>query len=94
VSEIFQALHWPGGSHSIRGLALSPDGKRLAASALARQYVAVWDTETGKQVARLDHDFPVESVAFTPDGKSVVTFGGTGLGYRWDIEKVVAARKK
>ena len=73
--------------HAIWSIALSPDGKQLAASSLNGWYVAVWDTETGKQVARLDHEFQVNSVAFTPDGKSVITFGSTGLGYRWDIEK-------
>jgi WD40 repeat protein len=54
----------------------------------------VWDTATGKQIAKMDHDFPVNSVTFTPDGKAVITFGSTGVGYRWDIEKLAEAQRK
>jgi RNA polymerase sigma factor (sigma-70 family) len=67
-------------------LALSPDGKLLAAGAVNGKYLALWDTETGKQLARLQSDVQTYSAAFTPDGKAVVTFGRAGLGYRWDVE--------
>ena len=56
--------------------------------------MAVWDAETGKQVAKMDHEFQVATVAFTPDGKHVITFGDTGLGYRWDVEKLIAEQRK
>jgi WD40 repeat protein len=38
---------WQRGAHTIRGLSLSGDGKRLAVAALNGSYVAVWDTATG-----------------------------------------------
>jgi WD40 repeat protein len=59
--------HWPGRPHAVWGLAVSPDGKRLAASSIHGQYVAVWDAATGKEIAKLDHGhrFPVRSLAFT-----------------------------
>jgi RNA polymerase sigma factor (sigma-70 family) len=94
VRDILKEVGWRSGGHSIRSLCLSPDGKRLAVSALNGEYVAVWDTETGQELARLNHEFQVDTLAFTPDGRSVISFGGTGLGYRWDVEKVIAARKK
>jgi RNA polymerase sigma factor (sigma-70 family) len=81
---------WRNGAHSVRALALSPDGKRLLASARHGRYVALWDTRTGKQLAKLAPGFPIDAAAFGPDGKSVFTFGGRGLGYRWDVEKVLA----
>jgi RNA polymerase sigma factor (sigma-70 family) len=93
VPDEFRRSVWQG-HHSIRGLSLSADGKRLAAVALNGGYVAVWDTTTGKEVARLRHDFDVDSTAITPDGKAVVTFGYHGVGYRWDVEAVIAAPKK
>jgi WD40 repeat protein len=67
--------------------ALSPDGKRLLAT--ARQHTALWDTRTGKQLAKLEPGFHITRVAFSPDGKSVFTFGSSGLGYRWDVEKLL-----
>jgi WD40 repeat protein len=93
VPEQLRSL-WANRDYSVWCLALSPDGKRLASSALNGWYVAVWNTETGQEVVRLDHDFQIDSLAFTPDGKSVVTFGSTGLGYRWEIDSIIAARKK
>ncbi len=85
---------WRDGNHSVFALALAPDGKRLLASALGARYVALWDTRTGKQLARLEPGFGVTGAAFGPDGTSVYTFGSTGLGYRWDVEKLIAAQKK
>jgi WD40 repeat protein len=87
-------LDFIGRPYSAWGLAVSPDGKRLAASVIHGLYVAVWDAETGALIAPLDHGFQVTSVVFTPDGKAVITFGSTGLGYRWDVEKLIAAQKK
>jgi WD40 repeat protein len=94
VTNSFKSGFWRDGGHSIDALALSPDGKQLLASALSGTYVALWDTQTGKQLAKLEPGFGVNSVSFSSDGKSAFTFGRTGLGYRWDVEKVLAAQKK
>ncbi len=60
----------------IRGVALSPDGKTLAA-AVRFGAIKVWDVATGKEVASLDgHDGDAWSVCFTPDGKTLVSGGG------------------
>jgi WD40 repeat protein len=80
---------WSAGGHSVLALALSPDGKRLLASAVGGAHVALWDVRTGKQLARLGTGLSVNSVAFGPDGKSAFTFSGTGIGYRWDVEQVL-----
>jgi WD40 repeat protein len=56
----------PGGN--LRGLALSPDGRRLAAGVGPR--VKVWDTGTGEErQSCTGHNAPVVSVAWSPDGK-------------------------
>jgi WD40 repeat protein len=85
---------WQRGGHTIRGLSLSGDGKRLAVAALNGSSVAVWDTATGKEVARLRHDFTVDSATLTPDGRAVITFSSYGTGYRWDLDALAAAPKK
>jgi RNA polymerase sigma factor (sigma-70 family) len=93
VTSQFKSDHWRDGGHSVESLALSPDGKRLLASALGGGYAALWDVATGQPLARLEAGFEVNAVAFSPDGTSAYTFGRTGLGYRWDVEKLIAARK-
>jgi WD40 repeat protein len=60
----------------IRGVAQSPDGKTLAAGVRFGQ-VKAWDATTGKEVASLDaHEGDAWSVAFTPDGKTLISGGG------------------
>ena len=92
TDDEFKRLEWRNGGHSVWALALAHDGKRLLASALNGSHVAIWDVQTGKQLAKLENGFQVDGGAFSPDGKSAFTFGDTGLGYRWDVEALIAAQ--
>jgi WD40 repeat protein len=68
----------------VRGVALSPDGKLLAAgsnypnSGLLR----VWEVDSGKELLSRDGPY-VNSVAFTPDGKTLVS-AGMGIS-AWEV---------
>lgn len=55
----------------VGSLAFSPDGARLAAG-LANGDVLVLDTATGEEVARFEGEIAVDTVTFTPDGRSVI----------------------
>jgi WD40 repeat protein len=76
---------------SVLCLALSPDGKRLAAGGCDR-VVHVWDISGGGGAARLeqtveDHSDWILGVAFSPDGKKLLTASRDKTAKVWDLEK-------
>lgn len=68
----------------IIAMAVSPDGKRIAAAGL-RGAVAMVDRATRKSDATLiGPALPVWSLAFTPDGRSLLAAGSDRLVRRWN----------
>ncbi|MCV6637734.1 WD40 repeat domain-containing protein, partial [Candidatus Albibeggiatoa sp. nov. NOAA] len=63
-------------------LAWSPDATMIAASG-DNHIVYVWDTVTGIERAKLVHDAPVRSLAWSLDGKVFVSSAGSDI-YLWD----------
>src|SRR5208283_5343385 len=77
--ELLKLWH-PG---SVRQVAWSPDGKRLATACWA-QRVTVWDATTGKETLSLrGHRGGVYSVAWSPDGARLVSAGADGTVKIW-----------
>jgi RNA polymerase sigma factor (sigma-70 family) len=74
---------------TIYSIAFAPDGKVVATGSLDNT-VRLWDTATGKELARLGwHNGPkivaqVISVAFSPDGKTVASGSNDGTVRLWD----------
>jgi WD40 repeat protein len=78
-----------GGGNSSRGLAFSPDGKRLAGgndvSAFANHDVIVWDVAGRRKVLLLKgHDKQVWDLAYSPDGKRIATASADGAIRLWE----------
>jgi WD40 repeat protein len=84
---------------SITAACFSPDGKRLLTGSGVVQKVLgeamisqgadttarLWDAQTGRELAVLNHGGQVASVCFSPDGKTALT--GSGAGARlWDVQ--------
>ena len=60
-----------GHSSSIKGVAVTPDGKGTVST--SSYEVIVWDIETGAKLNSLDqYMVPVEAIAITPDGKHII----------------------
>ncbi|GEM_PF-5920036 len=74
-------------SGEIQCVAFSPCGKRLATGypmIRGTSSVEVWDVESGRRLKELPgHDCGVESLAFTPDGKSLVSASGDHKVRTW-----------
>jgi WD40 repeat protein len=75
-----------------RGVALSPDGKVLAAAQCrvidgSPGVARLWDIETGKVIRTMEgHTMNTTSVAFAPDGNTLLASGYDGVIRVWDIK--------
>ena len=72
--EITKSL--PGGGYGLGTAAYSADGKMLAAGSYSYGTIKVWDLASMKEKATLYGQSPVQSVAFSPDGKRLATTSG------------------
>ncbi len=73
----------------IRGLAISPDGT-LVATGGTDGHVRLWSRADGSRRFNAKHADPVFSVAFHPDGKSLVSSDLKGTINQWDLSAVTA----
>ena len=76
--------------HALRqnGISFSPDGRAIALD--IRPFgngIEIWDVETGQLQGRFTADFtrPIYSIAFAPDGQSLLAANGDELR-RWDLQ--------
>jgi len=76
-------LRVPGGPFPVTGVAFSGDGSRLAA---ARGLQAVvWEVRTGTVVFRRTLEEPVQSIAFSADGRHVAGGDVAGVTRIWNL---------
>ena len=74
----------PAHKNRLIGIAVGPDGARFATVDSTGQ-VRAWETKTGKQVREWELRMPIGGLAFTPDGKHVVSANGNGTLYLLDL---------
>src|SRR5262249_51104503 len=75
-------------SMGVQTVALSPDGKILAAAGgtFPRGEVRLWDAATGRPVARpFSYLGSVLTLVFRPDGKVLLTGGLDRIARQWDV---------
>ncbi len=81
---------------SINSIAISPDLLVVATAvgsasggAASDNAVYLWNTRTGGQLARLEHDLPVGAVAISPDGRLLATGDQLGTVRLWQLTTIV-----
>lgn len=69
--------------HTVRGLAFTPDGKRLISSDF--QKLHIWEVATGRELPT-KYDGQASAIAMRPDGKRLAIVDNDNLRI-WDLEK-------
>lgn len=79
---VFQVNHGSG----VNFIAFSPDGKYLVSAGEHDNTIRASEVETGREIARVVHDFGVWSADISADSRFVVSGGGDSIARVWEID--------
>jgi WD40 repeat protein len=79
-----EVRRFDGHTRGVTFLALSPDGKRMVSSSQFDDFSRVWDVNTGKVLLQLKEHTKVAGVAWSKDGKHILTAGFDRKLILWD----------
>ena len=76
----------------LRSVVVSPDGTTVATAGRDR-FLRLWSAAEGKALASIDCQEDVMSLAFHPEGKSIVSGDAKGVIRQWDLKDSKTARE-
>ncbi|MFO0866612.1 MAG: protein kinase [Gemmataceae bacterium] len=86
------AMTLAGHDQGVSGLAIAPDGSRVA-SVGHDKLLRLWDTTTGKETYRSEPtEEPALDIAWSSDGRWLATVHMNHRVYRWDLSETVPRR--
>jgi WD40 repeat protein len=90
---VAQVWHLPDGREVSRLPQQSAPPKRLAfggngesLATVDKQVLRLWDPASGRAVAALQQDDPIEDLAFSPDGQRIATIAAGGVATMWSVQ--------
>ena len=81
-SAAYSVAFSPDGKYVVSG---GCDGDSHSTSPCTQGSARIWEATTGKEIAQLIHESTVFSVAFSPDGKYVVSGDGWDAVHVWEV---------
>jgi len=83
-----------GGSGGINSIAISPDGRLLAAYASKDETVKIWNFATGELLSTLNVEFKrPHAISFSPDGRTLAVGGFADKIQLWDTSTYTKIRE-
>ncbi|KAG2338712.1 WD40 repeat-like protein [Suillus weaverae] len=83
---------WKGHFNDINAIAIHPAGTLVASVASDDNRVRLWRLSDQRTIAIFQHSSPLESVAFSTDGKHILTGGKDNKISEWEILTITRAR--
>lgn len=73
-------------SQTINHLVFSPDGMKIATTAMSSDHtVMIWDTDTGQRIRTINLGATPRAIAWSEDGQQLYTSDNTNGGQIWDV---------
>jgi WD40 repeat protein len=81
-----ERLMFPEPPGEIHNVAISPDGRLLAAGGFDQNVIYLWDALTGERLTQLKgHQGNIDSLAFSPDGRHLASGSQDTSALIWDV---------